>query len=70
MSVEFTPIKLTLLDPVPSDIEISQSVQPKHVGILAKELGIKEEEFDFYGKYKAKVNLSILDRLKGILIRV
>lgn len=65
-SVEFKPIVLNLKTPVPSDIDISQSVEPKRIGVVAKELGILEEEIDYYGKYKAKIQLSILDRLKVI----
>eukprot|EP01119_Soliformovum_irregulare_P017410 TRINITY_DN5171_c0_g1_i1.p1 TRINITY_DN5171_c0_g1~~TRINITY_DN5171_c0_g1_i1.p1 ORF type:complete len:657 (-),score=224.87 TRINITY_DN5171_c0_g1_i1:51-1973(-) len=61
---QFTPIKLDFKNPVPSDIDIAQSVTPKHIGIVAAEVGIREDEFDYYGKTKAKVHLSILDRLK------
>eukprot|EP01117_Protostelium_nocturnum_P004752 TRINITY_DN1725_c0_g1_i1.p1 TRINITY_DN1725_c0_g1~~TRINITY_DN1725_c0_g1_i1.p1 ORF type:complete len:671 (-),score=273.56 TRINITY_DN1725_c0_g1_i1:77-2089(-) len=64
MSEEFEPIKLNLLDPVPSDIEISQSVKPKHVLKIAREFGIKEEEISPYGTTKAKVHLDILNRLR------
>jgi hypothetical protein len=60
----FEPIKLNLKNPVPSDIEVSQSVAPKHILKIAKECGIQEDELDLYGKTKAKVHLSILDRLK------
>jgi formate--tetrahydrofolate ligase len=31
---------------------------------VAKELGLEEDELDLYGKYKAKIHLSVLDRLK------
>ena len=57
--------KIDFKKPVPSDIEISQNVDPKPISLLAKEIGLKEDEYDLYGKYKAKVHLSVLDRLKG-----
>ena len=60
----FEPILLSLKTPVPSDIEISQSVSPKQILKVAREVGILEEEIDLYGKTKAKIHLSILDRLK------
>ena len=61
----FTPTNLEIKSPVPSDIDISQSVEPKHIGIVAKELGIQESEIDYYGRTKAKVHLSVLDRLQS-----
>jgi len=49
---------------IPSDLEIAQSAKLKPIVEIAFELGILEEELDLYGKYKAKIDLSILDRLK------
>lgn len=49
---------------VPSDLEIAQSSKLKHILEIAKKIGIKENELELYGKYKAKISLSILDRLK------
>lgn len=57
-------LPLNLETPIPSDIAISRSQKPKYVGDLAEELKLLPEEIDFYGKTKAKVSLSILDRLK------
>ena len=31
---------------------------------LAKEIGLRSEEVDLYGKKKAKVSLKVLDRLR------
>jgi formate--tetrahydrofolate ligase len=50
---------------VPSDIEIAQAAKMKPIVEIAKGLGIREDELEFYGKYKAKIELSILDRLKN-----
>jgi len=61
----FEPIKLNLLNPVPADIDISQSVTPKNVLKIAREVGIREDEISAYGTTKAKVHLSILERLEG-----
>lgn len=57
------PLELNLLDKVPSDIEIAMAQTPKPVAELAKEIGITSNELESYGKYKAKVDLSILERL-------
>lgn len=43
-----------------TDIEIAQSVDMKEIGLIAKELGIEEEKVEQYGRYKAKIDLSIL----------
>ena len=29
-------------------------------------MGLEEDEIDLYGKYKAKVDLSVIDRLSGV----
>ena len=57
--------KLTnLLTPVPSDIEIAQAAVPALINQIADEAGIQDAELETYGKTKAKVHLSIRDRLK------
>ncbi len=43
-----------------SDIEIAQSVTPKPIAEIAKALGIDPEGIEPYGKYKAKLPLSLL----------
>lgn len=59
----FVPTKLKLLKPVPSDIEIAQAGKLKPILQIAAELGIKENELELFGPYKAKIKLEILDRL-------
>ncbi len=60
------PHKLTnILTRVPSDIEIAQAATPLPIGQIASEAGILPEEMDLYGQTKAKVHLSIRDRLKN-----
>jgi methylenetetrahydrofolate dehydrogenase (NADP+) / methenyltetrahydrofolate cyclohydrolase / formyltetrahydrofolate synthetase len=57
--------KLTnLLVPVPSDIAIAQAAVPEPIAKIAEEAGILDAELEAYGKTKAKVHLSIRDRLK------
>ncbi len=60
----YKPIKLKLLRPVPSDIEIAQAVTPKPITLIAEEVGIRPAELELHGRNKAKVELSILERLK------
>jgi len=57
------PLGLTMLEKVPSDIEIAMAQTPKPVAELATEIGVLPNELESYGKYKAKIDLSILDRL-------
>jgi formyltetrahydrofolate synthetase len=59
----FAPTKIKLLKPVPSDIEIAQAGKLKPILQIAEELGIKENELELFGPYKAKIKLEILDRL-------
>ncbi|XP_046893063.1 monofunctional C1-tetrahydrofolate synthase, mitochondrial-like [Hypomesus transpacificus] len=58
-------LKLQPLSPVPSDIEISRAQTPKPMGQLAEEVGLLPSELEAYGSTKAKVRLSLLDRLQG-----
>lgn len=55
--------KLTALDPVPADIEIAQAADVIDVRKIASAIGLSEDLLEPYGKYKAKVNLSVLDEL-------
>ncbi|MDP1547688.1 MAG: formate--tetrahydrofolate ligase [Anaerolineales bacterium] len=61
----FKPTKLKLLRPVPSDIDIAQAAKLKTIMQVAQELGIRENELELYGPYKAKIKLEILERLKN-----
>lgn len=61
----FVPTKLKLRRPVPSDIEIAQEGKLKPILQVAAELGIREDELELFGPYKAKVKLEILERLKN-----
>ncbi|GMH41033.1 hypothetical protein BSKO_08943 [Bryopsis sp. KO-2023] len=50
--------------PVPSDIEVAQAAELKPISDIASKAGLLSEEFDTHGPTKAKVKLSVLDRLK------
>jgi len=61
------PHKLqNILARVPSDIEIAQSATPIPIDKIAAEAGILPDELELYGKTKAKVHLSVRDRLKNV----
>jgi methylenetetrahydrofolate dehydrogenase (NADP+)/methenyltetrahydrofolate cyclohydrolase/formyltetrahydrofolate synthetase len=49
---------------VPSDIEIAQAAKLKPVIQIAQSIGLSEDDLDSYGKFKAKIHLDVLDRLK------
>ena len=50
-------------NPVPSDIEIAQKADLHPIAEIAQCMGIAEDELYQYGKYKAKVDLALLNRL-------
>eukprot|EP01027_Heterolobosea_sp_BB2_P025343 GEZU01038888.1.p1 GENE.GEZU01038888.1~~GEZU01038888.1.p1 ORF type:complete len:156 (-),score=41.64 GEZU01038888.1:15-482(-) len=56
---------LKIQHPVPSDLAIAQSVDPVPISELASRIGLLDEELIPYGKTKAKVDLSVRDRLKN-----
>lgn len=47
-----------------SDIEIAQSVTPKHILEIAKVAGVDQKYLEQYGNNKAKVDLSLIDESK------
>ena len=46
-----------------SSLEIAQAAVMRPIADVAAEVGIEPDELELYGRYKAKVDLSILDRL-------
>jgi len=49
-----------------NDIEIAEKAKLRKISDIAKDrLGISEDEIEAYGRYKAKVSLSCLDKLKN-----
>ena len=46
-----------------TDIEIAKSVKLEKINKIAEKIGIKDDELEQYGKYKAKINLKTIDRL-------
>ncbi len=48
-----------------TDIEIAQSVKMKNIAEIAKSTGIDEKYLEMYGRYKAKIDLSVLKENKN-----
>ncbi len=48
-----------------SDIEIARSAQMFPIRKIADRLGIADDELELYGKYKAKLPLSLYDKIKS-----
>ena len=58
---------------VKSDIEIAQSVEMAHISEIAKKANIDESYIEYYGRHKAKIDLSLLsdsEKSDGKLILV
>ena len=47
-----------------SDIEIAREAKIINIGEIAKSLDIKDDEIEFYGKYKAKLSFDLIKRLE------
>ena len=45
-----------------TDIEIAQNAKLKKIGEIAQSIGLTEDDYEPYGKYKAKVSLDVLKR--------
>ena len=48
---------------MPSSLEIAQSATLRPITEIAEDVGLHDDEVELYGRYKAKVDLSVLDRL-------
>src|SRR5256886_909504 len=48
---------------MPSSLEIAQNADLRPIAEIATEAGLGPDEADLYGKYKAKISLSVLERL-------
>ena len=48
-----------------TDLEIARKAKPYPIVKIAKSIGIKEKELELYGNYKAKIELSLLKRIKA-----
>ncbi|MGA2820993.1 MAG: formate--tetrahydrofolate ligase [Anaerolineales bacterium] len=59
----FTPSRLKLLTPVPTDIDIAQAAKLKPILQIADEVGLRPSDLELFGQYKAKVHLEVRDRL-------
>ena len=47
------------------DVEIARNTKLEKIDVIANKLGINEEELEPYGRYKAKINLKIKERLQS-----
>ena len=45
----------------PTDLEIAQSADIKHIREIADKIGIDREDLEYYGKYKAKIPLKYIN---------
>jgi formyltetrahydrofolate synthetase len=50
---------------MPSSLRIAQEAKLRPITEIAEAAGLEPDEIDSYGRYKAKVSLSVLDRLAG-----
>jgi formate--tetrahydrofolate ligase len=46
------------------DLKIAQAATMKHIEEIAKGIGLTPDDIELYGKYKAKISLDVMDKLK------
>jgi len=57
-------MELNTTKTIKTDLEIAQSAQMQHISKIAAKLNIDEDDLELYGKYKAKLPLSLIDEDK------
>ena len=50
---------------LPSSLQIAQDARLRPIAELAEDIGLQPDEVDLYGRYKAKIDLGVIDRLAG-----
>lgn len=48
----------------PSDLEIAQNAPIEHIKVIARKVGIGEDDLHYYGKHKSKLPLHLIDEEK------
>ena len=48
-----------------TDVQIAQSAEMKPIKEIAEQLGLGEEDLELYGKYKAKISLETISKVKN-----
>jgi formate--tetrahydrofolate ligase len=48
----------------PSDLEIAQNAPISHIKEIAQKVNIDENDLQYYGKYKSKLPLELIDEEK------
>ncbi|MEA2146531.1 MAG: formate--tetrahydrofolate ligase, partial [Solirubrobacteraceae bacterium] len=46
-----------------SSLEIAQEAELEPIEAIAERIGLEPQEIEPYGRYKAKIGLSVIDRL-------
>src|SRR5512134_755665 len=49
---------------IPSDLDIARAATPRPIIDVAREIGLRDEEVEFYGPIKAKVTLGAVERVE------
>jgi formate--tetrahydrofolate ligase len=49
------------MQPFPSDLQIAQAAPIRHIKEIAASIGISNDDLEYYGKYKAKLPLKLID---------
>ena len=47
-----------------TDVQIAQGAQMKPIKEIADQLGLSEDDLELYGKYKAKISLETIEKVK------
>jgi formyltetrahydrofolate synthetase len=57
-------MSIKLRRPVPADIDIAQAADLLPIVKIADQIGLTEDDLDLYGRFKAKIHLNVLERLR------
>ncbi|MDU2545780.1 MAG: formate--tetrahydrofolate ligase, partial [Finegoldia magna] len=47
-----------------TDVEIAQKAKLEKISVIAEKMGLTEEDYEQYGRYKAKLDLNLFEKNK------
>jgi formate--tetrahydrofolate ligase len=65
MTAPVSPATASASGGFPSDLEIARAVTPRPIADVARDLGLREDEVEPYGRTKAKVTLEGIERVEA-----
>ena len=48
----------------PNSIAVEEKVKPLHIKHIMEQIGLTDDDFEYYGKFTGKIRLEVMEKLK------